>query len=131
RVHDDRTLEDQLAACLVVKRNRPAAELVEALDGVDEVAEERVAPQLAVGDDVEPARLLQLDGLVDRPVLDALELGRARAAGLPRLARLDQIGRAQQAADRVGANHRSPSASKSTTSRAIVRSSPDSRAYIL
>ena len=40
-----------------------------------EVAEEGVAAQLAVGDHVEPGRLLEADRLVDRAVLDPLELG--------------------------------------------------------
>jgi hypothetical protein len=70
-------LKTSSSPCSSRNGDGPAAELVEPVDGVDQVAEERVAPQLAVGDDVEPARLLELDGLVDRPVLDALELGAA------------------------------------------------------
>ena len=64
---------------VVAKGDRPAAELVEALERLDQVAEERVAPHLAVGDDVEPGVLLQRDGLVDGAILDALELGRRSA----------------------------------------------------
>ena len=67
----------------VAERDRPAAELVEALERVDQVAEERVAPHLAVGDDVEAGRFLQRDGLVDGAVLDGLEL---RRRDLPALA---------------------------------------------
>ena len=74
---------------VVVERNGPAAELVEAVERVDEVAEEGVAPQLAVGDDVEPGLLLESDGVVDGAVLDALEPGRAeRAPASQRPARL-------------------------------------------
>ena len=80
---DDRPLEHELVALVVVERDRPAAELVEALERLDEVPEEGVAPQLAVGDDVEPRVLLERDGLVDRAVLDALERRRRRARPPP------------------------------------------------
>ena len=129
RVDHDRPLEDQLAALIVPERDRPPAELVEAVEGIDEVAEERVASQLAVGDDVEPGRLLQPDRLVDGPVLDALELGRGQPPGVEGLARVHQVGRAQEAADHVAPDgHRARSASRSTTSVAVVRSSPEARA---
>ena len=96
-------LKTSSLALLVVERDRPAAELVEALERVDEVAEERVAPQLAVGDHVEPGLLLQADRVVDRTVLDPLEPPRASrpaASG----SRASEARRAQQAADRVAAD---------------------------
>ena len=128
-VHHDRPLEDQLAALLVPERDRPPAELVEALERVDEVAEERVAPQLPVGDDVEPGRLLQPNRLVDGPVLDALELGRGQPTGVEGVASVHQVGGAQEAPDDVAPDgHRMRSASRSTTSVAVVRSSPEVRA---
>jgi hypothetical protein len=68
---------------VVVERNGPAAELVEAVEGLDEVPEKGVAPQLAVGDHIEPRVLLETDGVVDRAVLDALEPRRAEARPPP------------------------------------------------
>ena len=65
---DDGTLDRLLGAALVAKRDRPAAELVEAIERLDQVAEERVAALLAVGDDVEAGRFLQRDRFVDRAI---------------------------------------------------------------
>src|SRR6185312_7848095 len=50
--------------------------------------------------------LLQLHDIADRLVLDAGELGCGERVALPRLARLAQPLRAQQAADMVGAEGR-------------------------
>jgi hypothetical protein len=50
----------------------------DALDDLDERADEAEAAQLAVADDVDARLLLDGDGLVDRPILDALELARAQ-----------------------------------------------------
>src|SRR5207247_6301966 len=101
---DHRPLEDELFTLLAAEGDRPAAELVEAVEGLDQVAEEGVAPELAVGDHVEPGRLLELHGLVHRAVLDALEVARPQLAGGQILARLHQVGRAEQAADRIAPN---------------------------
>src|SRR5581483_10436983 len=76
-----------------------ALDVLEALARLDEVAGEDVPPLLAVGDDVDAGPLLRRDGLVDRAVLQALQLGAGRA---PR-PRFEQPGRPQQAADVVGA----------------------------
>ena len=64
---------------LVAERDRPAGRLVEALERVDEVAEEGVAPHLAVGDDVEPGGFLQRDGLVDGAIFDRLNSAGVRS----------------------------------------------------
>ena len=54
----------------VAEGDRPAGALVEAFERLDEMAVERIAPHLAVGDDVEAGGFLQGDGLVDGPILD-------------------------------------------------------------
>src|SRR5207247_1048413 len=87
-----RTLEDQLLALLVAEGNGPAPVLVEPCEGLDHVSEERVAPHLTIGDDVQAGRFLQAHGLVDGAVFDALDLLGAHPAGLLRRARL-AIGR--------------------------------------
>src|SRR5574341_98190 len=89
-LHHDRPLEDELTALLVAERDGPAPELVEAVERVDQMAEERVAPQLAVADDVEARGLLQGDRLVHGAVLDALERRGTQAAGLTILSRLHE-----------------------------------------
>ena len=68
------------------------------------MAEERVAPELAVGHHVEPGVLLHPDRLVHRRVLDPLELRRGQAAGLGVPAGLDEGGGPEQAAHHVGAD---------------------------
>ena len=67
-------------ALLVAEGDGPAAELVEALDGVDEMPEEGVAAHLAVGDHIQPRAGLQRDGLVHGAIFDLLEL---RVAEVP------------------------------------------------
>ena len=59
--------------------------------------------------DCEPDLLLHADDLVDRVVLGGLEALVVELAGGVRLARLEQLGRAQQAADVVGAERRAGS----------------------
>ena len=81
---------------IVVERDGPAAELVEAVEGLDQVAEEGVAPELAVGDHVEARLFLEADGVVDRAVLDLLERGGAELARLEPPARVLQRLRAQR-----------------------------------
>ena len=99
---DDRPLQRRLVPSVVAERDRPAAVLVEAFERVDQVAVERVPPHLAVGDDVEAGGFLQRDGLVDGAILDSLELGRRSARrARARVARVQQVGGAQQAADDV------------------------------
>ena len=49
-------------------------QLVEPLERIDQVAVERVAAHLAIGDHVEAGRVLQGDRFVDGAVLDGLEL---------------------------------------------------------
>ena len=70
--------------------DRPAAELVEARHRVHHVTEEGVAALLAVGDDIDSRRGLELDRLVDRAVLDLLEARRTHLARLQPPPRRDQ-----------------------------------------
>ena len=91
---------------IVAKGDRPAAELVEAFERVDEVAEERIAPHLAVGDDVEAGRFLQRDGFVDGAVLDAFERCSGELAPRNGIARLQEIRRSEQTANDVAAGRR-------------------------
>ena len=70
----DRALEHQFVALLVTKRKSPTAQLVKALDGVDAVPVEGIAPHLAVADDVQPDLLLQGHRVVHGAVLKALKL---------------------------------------------------------
>src|ERR1700730_1866166 len=100
---DNGTLLRECRTRFVAKRNRPAAELVEAFQRLDQVAEERVAALLAVGDDVEACRLLQRNGFIDGAVLDGLERGRRDLGAFQLLARAGEVRRAKQAVDRFGA----------------------------
>src|SRR5438067_13173839 len=99
----DRTLEDELLALLVAERDGPAPMLVEAREGLDHVAEERIASQLAIGDDVESGRFLEPDGLVHRAVLDPLERRRGQPSRFQPRARLDEVRGPQEPADHVAA----------------------------
>src|SRR5439155_25446662 len=119
-LHDDGSPERELLARLVAERDGPAAELVESVERVNQVAEERVAPLLAVGDHIEPRRLLERDGLVHGLVLDALEHGRVEATGLEALSRLDQRRRPQQASDHVAPDGHGPLGVAPRSGRAIV-----------
>jgi hypothetical protein len=89
-LHDDGPPELELLARLVVKRDRPPAQLVESVERLDQVAEERVAPLLAVGDHVESGGLLQAHRAVDGVILGALVGGRGESTGFETLSRLDQ-----------------------------------------
>jgi len=100
-VHDDGTIELRLVALVVPERNRPAGAAVEAFERLDEMAEERVAPHLAIGDDVEAGILLQGDRFVDGPILDALEFRGGQATCFEGRARVLQILRPEQAADDI------------------------------
>jgi hypothetical protein len=59
---------------LVAELDAPTAELVEALQRVNQVPVKGVTSHLAVGDHVDSGQLLRLDCLVDGPVLETLEL---------------------------------------------------------
>ena len=74
------------------------------VERLDEVTEERVAPLLSVGDDVEPRRLLEANGLVHGLILDPLELGRTEPTGLDARSRLGERGRAQQTSDHIASD---------------------------
>ena len=69
---------------------------------VDEVHVPGRAAELAVGDVLQADVLLQRDDVADRRVLDRAQLVVVDAAGRVVLAGLEQLGRAQQAADVVG-----------------------------
>ena len=77
----------------------------EAVDRRGQLALKGEAPHLAVRDDVEPGLLLQGERLVDGRVLHLREAFLGDRAGLELLPGLEQEGRAQQAADDVGAGH--------------------------
>jgi hypothetical protein len=89
---------------LVVERDRPARRLVEALERVDEVPEEGVAPLFAVGDDVEPGGFLQGDGFVHGAIFETLEFRGGQVALCEASAGVEEIIRSQQAADRLAAH---------------------------
>ena len=59
----------------------------ESLNRFGHLALEGEPAHLSIGDDLKPRLLLQGDGIVDRLVLDALELGVGNRAGGDRLAR--------------------------------------------
>ena len=69
----------------------------------DEVDPPVLAAELAVGHRAQPQILLQLHDIGDGLVLHPAQLGRAHRAGFPLPARFQQFGRAQQAADVIGA----------------------------
>jgi hypothetical protein len=85
----------------VVEGDRPAAVLVEAFERFDQMSEERIAPHLAVGHDVETRVLLQGDGVSDGAVLDELELRRGQLSLFVFLPRLEQGSRTEQASNDV------------------------------
>ena len=77
---------------------------VEALDAGTETVLEVQPAHLAVADDVEAGALLQRHRILDRRVLDGAKVVRADLALVEPGARLLEAGRAQQAADDVGAD---------------------------
>src|SRR5713226_3295088 len=97
-----RALQDQLLPTLVAEGNRPAALAVESLEGVDEVAVEGVATELAIGHHIDAGPFLDLDRGPDRRIFDCLELRLRHLAGLQPLAGADQVRRSQEAADDLG-----------------------------
>jgi len=85
----------------VAKRDRPATEAVEAFERFDEVAVERIAPHLAVGQDAEARRFLERQRFVHRAILDPFELARAELPALVTFPGLLEKWRPQQAADDI------------------------------
>ena len=73
---------------------------------LEEIDVEVRAPKFAVGDGRKADVLLHLHDLGDRAVLDGAELRRRDLAARLLLARLEQILRAQEAADVIGAKRR-------------------------
>ena len=96
------SLEADLVAGLVPECDAPAAQLVEPLEGLDQVAVEGEAAHLAVGDDVDTDLLLEGERAVDSLVFDALEGDRVQLAGLVLGTRPLQGLRPQEAADDLG-----------------------------
>ena len=50
-------------------------DILESTDARQELVEEQKAAHLTVRDDIDPSTLLQIDRLVDRSILDPLEIG--------------------------------------------------------
>ncbi len=99
---DDRGLHVRLLAVVVVPGDLRPLDGTDAVDRVRQRAHERQAAQLAVGHDLHPGALLQRDRLIDRAVLDPLEL---RPRDRPRgdlLACVEQLLRAQHAPHDLG-----------------------------
>ncbi len=69
------------------------------------MCQERAA-ELAVGRGLQPDLLLQTDGVADGRVLDGTQLGRVDPARGEVVARREQVRRAEQAADVIGAERR-------------------------
>ena len=91
-------------ALLVVEGDGDVAGLLrDPVELVDEVHVPGGAAELAVGRRTQPDLLLLAHGLPDRVVLDPTELGGVDPAGCVIVARLQQLRRAEQAADVVGA----------------------------
>jgi hypothetical protein len=78
----------------IAERNGPAAELVESLEGVNEVTVEGIASQFAIADDLYTGPLLQLRRFVNGAILDELESRVSEFARLVALPRLFQVIRA-------------------------------------
>src|SRR5581483_1179857 len=74
---------------------------LDAVKAVDEVDVPPVAAELAVGDRLQPDRLLERDRLADALVLDRAQRGRVDLALLRLCARGMELLRAQQAADMI------------------------------
>ena len=70
---DHRPPDRHFGSRLVMKRQGPAAELVEAFERVHQVAEEGVAAHFAIGDDGQPLVFLEGNGSVHCTIFDSLE----------------------------------------------------------
>ena len=62
-----------------------------------------IAPEFAVGNDLKAQSCLQVDGFVDRPVLDALELRIAEGTAVMARASLFEVIRPQKTSNDVAA----------------------------
>src|SRR5215469_14145181 len=74
----------------------------EAVDSLDHLALEGKPPHFAVGHDVEPRCLLKGDGLIDGPILYALELDVTETPCLPLVPGFAQRDRPKKTADNIG-----------------------------
>jgi hypothetical protein len=104
------------------------------LDRLSDRPHEQEAAHLAVADDVDTRALLQGDHLIDRTVLQALEVVCREAALLERSSALLQVRRAKQRSDHLGAKHERPlrSQAPTTVSRSASAriTSPDDWAHV-
>jgi RimJ/RimL family protein N-acetyltransferase len=75
------------------------------LHGLRDRAHEQEAAHLAVGDHVDAGALLLRDHLIDRAILDALEVARGEPTLLECGARLLQVPRAEHRSDHLGTKH--------------------------
>src|SRR5262249_37137301 len=96
-----RPFEQQLIALLVAEGQSPAAEFIDPLPRVDQVAKEGVGPQLAVAEDVHAGPELQGNRLFNRLVFDLLELYGAARARFVTLAGFPQVRGAQETANDI------------------------------
>ena len=102
---DRRTLDlhvTELVAPPSTPQERVDVPFREAVDGLGELALEREAAHLAVGEDREAGCFLQTDGVVDRRVLDALERRVRELVPREPLARVDEVGWTEEAPDDIG-----------------------------
>src|SRR5690606_1947079 len=77
-----------------------------ALEAIEKVAVERLAPVLSVGDRLEAERFLHDDRLLDASILVSAKLFARRFACTDAFAELEQASRTQKAADVIGAKRR-------------------------
>src|SRR5258708_37771730 len=97
--------EIDISLLAVEVRGEPAARL-HAVELLEEVDMEIGAAELAVGHRLEAKALLEAHDVADREVLDLAQLFLRDRALLVPLARLEQLLRAQEAADVIGAEGR-------------------------
>ena len=86
-------LSDRRHHCLVAVGADPDLDLageIDAVDGLEKAVHEMLARLLAVGDDVDAAILLQLEGEQGRVALGVVECGAGEAPGRPQLVRLGE-----------------------------------------
>src|SRR5436309_6012492 len=91
----------ELVALPLAPEERVEVPLGEALDGRGELALKRESAHLAVGDDRKACLRLELEGVVDRLVLDPLERGGCQLPVGELPLRCEQVGRAKKTADDV------------------------------
>ena len=96
RVPEDRTQlrnhhwpwQHQFLSLLIAKWNGPAAKLVEAIDGINQMPIEGIAPHLSICDYVDSGPPLQLDRFIDCTIFERFEFRIVDLARLMLLARL-------------------------------------------